>query len=88
MPKSKMFVWLAQQGRIWSLDHRFRHGLQEEERPCQVCLQETENSEHILLQCVATREVWHICRQKLKLDFEQPTRTSFFKIVGRGNEAI
>jgi hypothetical protein len=78
-PKSKLFVWLAQQGRIWSLDRRFRHGIQDEERPCQVCLQEKETSEHILLQCVAAREVWHICRIKLGLDFEDPTRNCCFQ---------
>jgi hypothetical protein len=42
-------------------------------------MQEAETSEHILLQCVAAREVWHICRQKLELDFVEPTRASFFQ---------
>jgi hypothetical protein len=78
-PKSKLFVWLAQHGRIWSSDRRFRHGLQDHARPCEVCLQETETSEHILLQCVVAREVWHICRHQLDLDFEEPTRTSTFE---------
>ena len=28
-PKSKLFIWLAVQHRIWTADRRFRHGLQE-----------------------------------------------------------
>jgi hypothetical protein len=75
-PKSKLFVWLAQQDRIWSSGRRFHHGLQAQPTPCAVCLQETETANHILLQCVVAREVWHICRQMLDLHFEEPVRTS------------
>jgi hypothetical protein len=31
------------------------------------------------MQCVAAREVWHICRQKLDLHFEEPTKKSTFQ---------
>jgi hypothetical protein len=41
-------------------------------------MQEIETSEHILLQCVVAREVWHICRELLDLSFEEPNRDSTF----------
>jgi type II secretory pathway component PulJ len=75
-PKSKQYVWLASQDRIWSTERRFRHGLQNNSPSCEVCLQEEETAEHILLQCVIARETWHICRLKLDLHFEDPTRAS------------
>jgi hypothetical protein len=79
-PKSKLFVWLAAQGRIWSSDRRFRHGLQDRATACEVCLQEIiETSEHILIQCVVAREVWHIVRHMLDLNFEVPTAACTFQ---------
>jgi hypothetical protein len=42
-------------------------------------MQEIETSEHILMQCVVTREVWHICRETLELTFEEPTQASTFE---------
>jgi hypothetical protein len=62
------------QNRIWTSERRFRHGLQDEEDPYAVCLQEPDTANHILLQCVTAREVWHICRQWLELDIEEPGR--------------
>jgi hypothetical protein len=78
-PKSKQFVWLAAQDRIWSSERRHRHGLQDQASRCEVCMQEIETSEHILMQCVVTREVWHICREILELTFEEPNRASTFE---------
>ena len=37
-PKSKLFVWLATQHRIWTSDRRMRHGLDDHVSPCFVCL--------------------------------------------------
>jgi hypothetical protein len=42
-------------------------------------MQEIETSEHILMQCVVTREVWHICREILEQTFEEPSRASTFE---------
>jgi hypothetical protein len=78
-PKSKLFVWLAAQDRIWSSERRYRHGLQDHATRCEVCMQEIETCEHILMQCVVTREVWHICRETLELTFEEPTQASTFE---------
>jgi hypothetical protein len=46
---------------------------------CFVCLQEEDNASHVLLQCVTTREVWHICREKFELNIEEPTPHSVFQ---------
>ncbi|KAK1597004.1 hypothetical protein QYE76_048296 [Lolium multiflorum] len=75
-PKSKLFVWLAAQHRIWTSDRRLRHGLQAHSSPCFLCLQEEDTAELILVQCVFAREVWHLCRQALRLNFEIPTTDS------------
>jgi hypothetical protein len=71
-PKSKQFMWLAVQNRIWTSERRFRHGLDEHELPCAVCLQEKDTADHLLLQCVVARETWHICRHRLDLNIEEP----------------
>ena len=75
-PKSKLFTWLAAQHKIWTSDKRARHGLQANSAPCFVCLQEEDNAEHILVQCVFAREVWLSCSQKLGARFQAPRQTS------------
>jgi hypothetical protein len=37
-PKSKHLVWLAVQHRIWTLERRYRHGIQTNNPPCFVGL--------------------------------------------------
>ncbi|XP_047075931.1 uncharacterized protein LOC124685957 [Lolium rigidum] len=75
-PKAKLFMWLAVQHRIWTADRRMRHGLQPQSSACYVCLQEEDTAEHLLMQCVLAREVWHKCRVLLGLQFEAPLRDS------------
>jgi hypothetical protein len=53
-----------------------RHGLQIAPLPCFLCLQEEDIAEHILMQCVCTREVWHYCQQELRVQFEIHTLDS------------
>jgi hypothetical protein len=60
-PKSKLFMWLVVQHRIWTVDRRVRRGLQTTTSVCFVYLQEEDNAEHIMMQCVMAREVWHVC---------------------------
>jgi hypothetical protein len=45
--KCIIFSWLALQYRIWTLDRRAHHGLQDRASPCDVCLQEEDNTDHI-----------------------------------------
>ena len=47
--------------------------VQERSSSCFTCLQEEDNVEHILIQCVFAREVWHECLQELNLNVERPT---------------
>jgi hypothetical protein len=72
-PKSKLFMWLAVQHRIWTSDRRFRHGLQAHSTWCFVCLQEEDTAEHILIQCVVAREVLFRCGHALKINLRIPS---------------
>jgi hypothetical protein len=78
-PRCKDFMWRALKERLWTSDRRFRHGLQDQTSTCYVCLQDEDTADHILMQCVVAREVWHICRQRLDLNFEEPQRQSTLK---------
>ncbi|KAM0877851.1 hypothetical protein ACQ4PT_035236 [Festuca glaucescens] len=75
-PKSKLFMWLAIQYRIWTSDQRARHGLQANSSACFVCLQEEDTADHILLQCVHARQVWLQCAQLLGIVIQIPTPES------------
>jgi len=55
-PKVKFFFWLALHGRLWTAARRARHGLQQT-ASCSLCGQQ-ETSDHLLLSCVFSREVW------------------------------
>ena len=56
-PKCKLFMYLALQGRTWTAERRFRHGLQDSDT-CSLCSQEPETVAHLLLHCVVPKEVW------------------------------
>ena len=70
--KCKLFAWLAMQHRIWTSDRRARHELQDRPSACYTCLQEEDNAEHILVQCVYTREVWHTMFDALSMQAPIP----------------
>ena len=53
----RIFMWLAVQYRLYTLDRRARHGLQDQTSPCYLCDQDKDNVDHILLQCVFARHV-------------------------------
>jgi hypothetical protein len=57
-PKVKFFFWLALHGRLWTAEHRMRHGLQQH-ADCVLCDQHDESTDHLLASCVYTRKVWH-----------------------------
>ena len=57
----KIFIWLAILHRLWTPDRRARHGLQDTTSPCYLCEQEEDTVEHMLMQCVFARQVWHQC---------------------------
>ena len=70
--KCKKIVWLAIKHRIWTSDRRARHNLQDQPSPCFVCLQEIDEAEHILVQCVYARQVWMGVFQQLGVQANNP----------------
>jgi hypothetical protein len=67
LPKVKFFFWLALHGRLWTAEHRKRHGLQQDAAYA-LCDQHDKTTDHLLASCVFTREVWHrlLCRVGLQ----------------------
>jgi hypothetical protein len=63
--KCKIFGWLAIRRRLWTSDRRAQHGLQDHLDPCGTCLQEEDNVDHILSQCLYAKMVWFDCLRKL-----------------------
>ena len=70
--KCKIFVWLAVQHRIWTSDRGAKHGLQDQSSVCYTCLQEKDNAQHILIQCVYTWEVGHEGFNALNMSIRRP----------------
>ncbi|OEL13244.1 hypothetical protein BAE44_0025738, partial [Dichanthelium oligosanthes] len=52
----RLFFWLAIQDRCWTSDRLLRHGLQNS-GSCALCCQQTETIDHLLLQCVFSKEI-------------------------------
>jgi len=65
-PRVRFFFWLTLHGRCWTGDRRFTHGLQDS-NVCISCDQAPEIMDHILLGCVFSHQVWHICLIKVHL---------------------
>ena len=63
----KIFMWLAVQYRLWTSDRRTRYGLQDQTSNCYLCDQEEDTVDHILLQCVFSRQVWVRCIDRMGL---------------------
>ena len=56
-PKCRFFVWLVAHNRCWTADRLARRGLPHPEH-CPLCDQAAETIDHLLVQCVFTREFW------------------------------
>lgn len=54
----KIFLWLAFQGRCWTVDRLARRGLAHAPL-CLLCEQEPEAMEHLLAGCSFSRQTWH-----------------------------
>ena len=61
-------MWLVLQQRLWTSDRRFRHGLHDASSVCFLCDQEEDSVNHIMLQCVYSRQVWFQCFRWAKID--------------------
>jgi hypothetical protein len=55
--RCRFFIWLSLLGRSWTSDRLFSHGLRSDD-VCALCSQEPEMIDHLLCQCVFSREVW------------------------------
>ena len=58
----KLHMWLALKNRLWTADILQKRGLPHPPQ-CPLCSQDTETGEHLLVQCVFAREVWHTVLQ-------------------------
>ena len=56
--KVKFFFWIALHGRLWTAERRKRHGLQESDA-CALCDQHAEHTDHLLLSCPYSSQVWY-----------------------------
>jgi hypothetical protein len=64
--KVKFFTWLAVRRCIWTADRRHRHGLQDM-AACPHCDQEWETADHLFIDCVYARQVWHTILSSLQI---------------------
>jgi hypothetical protein len=65
-PKVKFFFWLAIHNRCWTAARRKKRGLQDCDL-CALCHQAPETMNHLLTDCVYTREVWARLRAAISL---------------------
>lgn len=56
--KHNLFIWLAFQQCCWISDLLEKRGI-DNHSPCPFCVQELKMTNHILLDCVFARQVWH-----------------------------
>lgn len=55
--KCRFFFWLVLHNKVWTAERCRRHGLQAH-GDCALCSQSLEELDHLLVQCVFSREVW------------------------------
>jgi len=72
-PKCKVFVWLAINNKCWTADRLKKRGLDHPEN-CVLCDQEDETVQHILSNCVFTRQFWHNILTPIGLSSVGPKR--------------
>ena len=63
-PKCKFFIWSVLHDRCWTAAQRKRHGLQDDDS-CALCSQAPETTDHLLLCCPFSRELWFQLFQRL-----------------------
>jgi hypothetical protein len=51
------FLWLAIQDRCWTAELRWLHGLADDDA-CALCSHAPETIDHLLVDCVVSRELW------------------------------
>jgi len=87
-PKCQFFMWLVAHNKCWTSDRLARHGMPHPDC-CPLCDQEEESINHLLVECVFTREFWFILLRQVGLQAlsPQPTDNSFLDWWERANNA-
>ncbi|CAM0881096.1 unnamed protein product [Alopecurus aequalis] len=75
--KVRLHMWLALRDRCWTADRRLRRGLASHIL-CPLCTTANENMEHLTVQCVFSRSVWHGIQQRLGIPLPIPTEHDLF----------
>jgi len=76
--KCKFFLWTAALNRCWTADRLARKGLPHP-AACPLCDQVAETIDHLLVECVFSRQVWFSVLQHFSLQVLAPqTNSSFF----------
>jgi len=76
--KCKFFLWTAALNRCWTADRLARKGLPHP-AACPLCDQVAETIDHLLVECVFSRQVWFSVLQHFSLQVLVPqTNSSFF----------
>jgi len=69
--KCKFFIWLAIINRCWTVDRLTCRGLSHPER-CPLCDQEEKTIQHLLTNCVFSRQVWFSILSPMEMDGAVP----------------
>jgi hypothetical protein len=75
--KYKFFVWLVLLRRCWMMDRWYRRGLHAD-NSCGLCLQELELVDHLMVQCVFSREVWFLTLRRCGWEILTPSTVHTF----------
>jgi hypothetical protein len=83
--KCKFFMWLAAHNKCWTADRLAKKGLTHPDR-CQLCDQEEETIDHILIACVFSRQAWFcsvlVCQLSLRSLRITPLRVGGIRCIG------
>lgn len=73
----RFFYWLVLHGRVWTAARRYRHNLQNT-NDCILCSQQPEELDHLILQCVYSRELWFKALRRHGWQHLAPTQQDHF----------
>jgi hypothetical protein len=73
------FVWLALHGRCWTAERLHRHGIRTNSS-CILCCQDAETINHLLVQCVFSREIWFKVLRRCGWHGVAPTQDHLFAV--------
>ena len=86
--KCRFFLWLVAHKRCWTSDRLARRGLPHPEK-CPLCDQADESIDHLLIECVFSRQFWYYILRQVGLHSlaPQPSDNSFDDWWGKASAA-